>query len=383
MRATVTATARYLPERVLTNADLEKMVDTSDEWIRNRTGIEKRHLVSEGEVTSDMCAHIANRLLEKSKKSAGEIDVILIATCTPDFPVVATAAIVQDKIGAKNAWGFDIAAACSGFVYAMETGAKMIESGRYNNVMVMGADTMSSIIDYSDRNTCVIFGDGGGGVLLEPTDTDAGVLDSILHADGSGSQYLKVPAGGSVHPASKDTIEKKMHYVYQDGKTVFKFAVKKMADVSKEILDNNGFTGSDIKLFIPHQANRRIIDAAAKRCGLSPDQILVNINKYGNTTAGTIPIALDEAVETDRLSNGDLLLLAAFGGGFTWGSMLIRWGDAWCLLHSYARGKLPRKWAWDLTYIKRQLWANNILTAPTKSWVWISKILYSADQKTH
>jgi len=327
LRAKVTATARYLPERILSNFDLEKMVDTSDEWIRSRTGIEKRHLVGEGEATSDMCTQIAKLLLEKSGKLPEEIDLILVATSTPDFLVVSTAALVQDKIGAKNAWGYDIVAACTGFVYAMETGAKMVESGQYKNVLVMGADTMSSIIDYTDRNTCVIFGDGGGGVLLEPTEDDVGILDSILHTDGSGSKYLTVPAGGSLHPASRDTVDKKMHYVYQDGKTVFKFAVKNMAAVSKQILDNNNLSGDDVKLFIPHQANRRIIDAAAERCGLKEDQVFVNINRYGNTTAGTIPLALDEASEMGRLENGDLLLLAAFGGGFTWGSMLIRWGD--------------------------------------------------------
>ena len=327
MRAKITATSRYLPERVLSNKDLEIMVKTSDEWIRSRTGIEKRHLVGEGEATSDMCAQIAEILLEKSGKSSDEIDLILIATSTPDFLIVSTAALVQDKISAKNAWGYDIVAACTGFIYALETGAKMIESGQYKNVIVIGADTMSSIIDYTDRNTCVIFGDGGGGVLLEPTEDDKGILDSILHTDGSGSQYLNVLAGGSLHPASKDTVEKKMHYVYQDGKTVFKFAVKNMADVSRQILDNNNLVGDDIKLFIPHQANRRIIDAAAKRCGLKDEQVFININRYGNTTAGTIPIALDEACEMGRIEDGDLLLLAAFGGGFTWGSMLIRWGS--------------------------------------------------------
>ena len=327
MRAKITATSRYLPERVLSNKDLEIMVKTSDEWIRSRTGIEKRHLVGEGEATSDMCAKIAKILLEKSGKSSDEIDLILIATSTPDFLIVSTAALVQDKISAKNAWGYDIVAACTGFIYALETGAKMIESGQYKNVIVIGADTMSSIIDYTDRNTCVIFGDGGGGVLLEPTEDDEGILDSILHTDGSGSQYLNVLAGGSLHPASKDTVEKKMHYVYQDGKTVFKFAVKNMADVSRQILDNNNLVGDDIKLFIPHQANRRIIDAAAKRCGLKDEQVFININRYGNTTAGTIPIALDEACEMGRIEDGDLLLLAAFGGGFTWGSMLIRWGS--------------------------------------------------------
>ena len=327
MKATITATAKYLPQKTLSNQELEKMVDTSNEWILSRTGIENRHIVSDGEATSDMCSQIANQLLEKSGKSAEDIDLILVATSTPDFLVVSTAALVQDKIGAKNAWGYDIVAACTGFVYAMETGAKFIESGSYNNVIVIGADTMSSIIDYTDRNTCVIFGDGGGGVLLEPTQEEIGIIDSILHIDGSGHKYLTVPAGGSANPASKETLDNKMHYVYQDGKTVYKFAVKNMANVSKTILDNNKLQGSDVKLFIPHQANRRIIDAAAKRCGLKDDQVLVNINKYGNTTAGTIPIALDEAVETGRLNKNDLLLLAAFGGGFTWGSMLIRWDE--------------------------------------------------------
>ena len=325
MKAKISATAKYLPKKTLTNKDLEKMVETSDEWILSRTGIEKRHLVEEGEATSDMCKHVANELLRKSNKRPEEIDLILIATSTPDFPVVSTAALVQDKIGATNAWGYDIVAACTGFVYAMETGAKLVESGKYQNVVVIGADTMSSIIDYTDRNTCIIFGDGAGGVLLEPSENDNGVLDSILCADGSGEKYLTVPAGGSLNPASKDTVNKRMHYVYQDGKTVFKFAVKNMADVSKQILDNNNLTGEDIKLFIPHQANKRIIDAAAERCGLRDDQVLVNINKYGNTTAGTIPIALDDAVEEKMLENGDILLFAAFGGGFTWGSMLIKW----------------------------------------------------------
>ena len=325
MKAKITATAKYLPKKTLTNKDLEKMVETSDEWILSRTGIEKRHLVEEGEATSDMCKHVANELLRKANKRPEEIDLILIATSTPDFPVVSTAALVQDKISATNAWGYDIVAACTGFVYAMETGAKLVESGKYQNVVVIGADTMSSIIDYTDRNTCIIFGDGAGGVLLEPSENDNGVLDSILCADGSGEKYLTVPAGGSLNPASKDTVNKRMHYVYQDGKTVFKFAVKNMADVSKQILDNNNLTGEDIKLFIPHQANKRIIDAAAERCGLRDDQVLVNINKYGNTTAGTIPIALDDAVEEKMLEKGDILLFAAFGGGFTWGSMLIKW----------------------------------------------------------
>ena len=325
MKAKITATAKYLPKKTLTNLDLEKMVDTSDEWILSRTGIEKRHLVSDGEATSDMCKEVALELLKKSNKNPEEIDLILVATSTPDVPVVSTAALVQDKIGAKNAWGYDIVAACTGFVYAMETGAKLVESGKYKNVIVIGADTMSSIIDYTDRNTCVIFGDGGRGVLLEPSGNDCGVLDSILLADGSGHKYLTVPAGGSLRPATKETIDKKMHYVFQDGKAVFKFAVKNMADVSREILDKNNIKGKDLKLFIPHQANKRIIDAAAKRCGLTENQVLVNINKYGNTTAGTIPIALDDAVEAKMLEKNDMVLFAAFGGGFTWGSMLIKW----------------------------------------------------------
>lgn len=326
MNTTITATAKYIPEKILSNFDLEKIVDTTDDWIKSRTGITKRHIVQEGEATSDMCANIAKKLLKSSGKTPEEIDIIIIATSTPDHFVVSTAAIVQDKIGAINAWGYDLTAACTGFIFALETGARLIESGKYKNAIIIGADTMSSIIDYKDRNTCVIFGDGGGGVLIEQTDDDYGIIDSILKTDGSGNQFLTVPAGGSRKPASETTVKQRLHYVYQDGKTVFKYAVNRMSEVSKEIIEKNKLSSHDIKLFIPHQANQRIIDATARKCGLDLDQVFVNIDKYGNTTAGTIPIAIDEANKMNLLKSGELLLLAAFGGGFTWGSMLIRWG---------------------------------------------------------
>ena len=273
-----------------------------------------------------MCKYCKKKLLKSSGKTPEEIDIIIIATSTPDHFVVSTAAIVQDKIGAINAWGYDLTAACTGFIFALETGARLIESGKYKNAIIIGADTMSSIIDYKDRNTCVIFGDGGGGVLIEQTDDDYGIIDSILKTDGSGNQFLTVPAGGSRKPASETTVKQRLHYVYQDGKTVFKYAVNRMSEVSKEIIEKNKLSSHDIKLFIPHQANQRIIDATARKCGLDLDQVFVNIDKYGNTTAGTIPIAIDEANKMNLLESGELLLLAAFGGGFTWGSMLIRWG---------------------------------------------------------
>jgi 3-oxoacyl-[acyl-carrier-protein] synthase-3 len=326
LNTTITATAKYIPEKILSNFDLEKIVDTTDDWIKSRTGITKRHIVQEGEATSDMCANIAKKLLKSSGKTPEEIDIIIIATSTPDHFVVSTAAIVQDKIGAINAWAYDLTAACTGFIFALETGARLIESGKYKNAIIIGADTMSSIIDYKDRNTCVIFGDGGGGVLIEQTDDDYGIVDSILKTDGSGNQFLTVPAGGSRKPASETTVKQRLHYVYQDGKTVFKYAVNRMSEVSKEIIEKNKLSSHDIKLFIPHQANQRIIDATARKCGLDLDQVFVNIDKYGNTTAGTIPIAIDEANKMNLLKSGELLLLAAFGGGFTWGSMLIRWG---------------------------------------------------------
>lgn len=326
MNTTITATAKYIPEKILSNFDLEKIVDTTDDWIKSRTGITKRHIVQEGEATSDMCAKIAKKLLNNSGKAPEEIDIIIIATSTPDHLVVSTAAIVQDKIGAINAWGYDLTAACTGFIFALETGARLIESGKYKNAIIIGADTMSSIIDYKDRNTCVIFGDGGGGVLIEQTDDDYGIIDSILKTDGSGNQFLTVPAGGSRKPTSETTVKQRLHYVYQDGKTVFKYAVNRMSEVSKEIIEKNKLSSHDIKLFIPHQANQRIIDATARKCGLDLDQVFVNIDKYGNTTAGTIPIAIDEAIKMNLLESGEFLLLAAFGGGFTWGSMLIRWG---------------------------------------------------------
>jgi 3-oxoacyl-[acyl-carrier-protein] synthase-3 len=326
MNAAITATAKYLPKRVLSNFDLEKMVDTSDEWIRTRTGIDTRRLVSEGQASADMATEVANILMERSGTKSEEIDLIIIATVTPDTIFPSTAARVQKNINAPNCWGFDLSGACTGFLYALESGARFVESGDYKKVLVIGVDTMSSIIDYTDRNTCVLFGDGAGGVLLEPTESKNGVIDALLRIDGSGAESLIMPGGGSLHPSSVDTVNKKMHYVHQDGKTVFKFAVKGMADISSDILKKNNFTGDDVKLFIPHQANKRIIDAAAKRCNIPDERVLINIDKYGNTTAATIPIGLDEAVEDGILKDGDLLLTASFGAGFTWGSLLIRWG---------------------------------------------------------
>ena len=325
MNATITTTAHYVPEKVLTNKDLEKIVDTSDDWIHSRTGIKQRHIVDKNEATSDLCTEIAKKLLTKRGLSPKDIQVIIICTCTPDYFAPSTAAIVQNNIGASNAWGFDLSGACTGFLYGLETGAKFIESSKYERIMVIGVDTMSSIMDYRDRNICVLFGDGGGGAILEPSGANKGIIDSILHMDGSGADYLIMPGGGSRQPATVKSVTSRQHFLKQDGKTVYKFAVKRMADISKDILNRNNLTGDKIKLFIPHQANKRIIDATADRCGLSEDKILINIEKYGNTTAGTIPLGLSEAVEADRLNNGDILLLAAFGAGFTWGSMLINW----------------------------------------------------------
>jgi 3-oxoacyl-[acyl-carrier-protein] synthase-3 len=326
IKAKIVATARSVPQNVMTNHDLEKIVDTSDDWIRSRTGINQRHVVGENEASSDMSTKIAKTLLEKSQLSPTEIDVIIVGTVTPDHFTPSTAAIVQNNINAKNAWGFDLSAACSGFIYGLETGSALINSGKYNNVMVIGVDTMTSILDFKDRDTCVIFGDGGGGVILQPTKNN-GIVDSLLHMDGSGGEYLIIPGGGSKIPASIESVENREHFIKQDGKTVFKHAVRGMADVSAKILSKNNLTGDDISLFIPHQANKRIIDAAAEKCGISKEKVLINIDKYGNTTAGTIPIALSEAVDNGKIKNGDYVLLSSFGAGFTWGSILLRWED--------------------------------------------------------
>ena len=325
MRAKITATSHSVPNNIMTNHDLENIVDTTDAWITSRTGIKQRYTVSDGQASSDISTDIALSLLSKRKLNAQELDLIIIGTVTPDFFTPSTAAIVQNNIGAKNAWGYDLSAACSGFIFALETGAKFISSGDYKKVMVIGVDTMTSILDFEDRDTCVIFGDGGGGVILEPEKDNFGIIDSILHMDGSGGQYLIVPGGGSKMPASHKSIDNREHYIKQDGKTVFKHAVKGMADVSKEILNRNNLSGDDIALFIPHQANKRIIDAASERCGIDPKKVIINIDKFGNTTAGTIPIALNEAVEKNKINNGDYILLSSFGAGFTWGSVLIKW----------------------------------------------------------
>jgi 3-oxoacyl-[acyl-carrier-protein] synthase-3 len=322
--AAITAVGGYVPEDRLTNADLEKIVDTNDEWIRTRTGIEERRILKgEGKATSDLCVPVLLEICKKRGITPEDIDCLIVATVTPDMSFPATANITCDKAGAKNAWGFDMSAACSGFVYALTTGAMFIESGRYKKVVVIGADKMSSIVDYSDRTTCIIFGDGAGGVLLEANYEGYGVLDSILKSDGSGRNHLHMKAGGSLRPPSFETVAAKEHFIYQEGQAVFKFAVKGMADVSAELMERNHLSSDDIAWLVPHQANKRIIDATAHRMGLSGEKVMVNIQRYGNTTAGTIPLCLWDW--ENKLNKGDNLVLAAFGGGFTWGATLVKW----------------------------------------------------------
>ncbi|MBP9215307.1 MAG: ketoacyl-ACP synthase III [Chitinophagaceae bacterium] len=322
--AAITAVGGYAPETKLTNADLEKMVDTNDEWIKSRTGISERRILKEpGKATSDMAVPAILEILAKKKLAATDIDCIICATVTPDMVFPATANIISDKVGATNAWGFDLGAACSGFLYALTTGATLIESGRYKKVIVVGADKMSAIVDYTDRNTCILFGDAAAAVLLEANEDGFGIQDSILRSDGSGKDYLHMKAGGSLKPASVETVLAKEHYAFQEGKTVFKFAVKGMADVSAELLERNNLTGNDIAWLVPHQANLRIIDATADRMGISKEKVMINIERYGNTTAATIPLCLYEW--QDKLNKGDNIVLAAFGGGFTWGATLVKW----------------------------------------------------------
>ena len=325
--AYISAISHWVPEKILTNAELEKMVDTNDEWIRTRTGISERHILEDGKASSDMGTEAVKLLLEYRGIDSSEIDGIIVATVTPDMFFPSTANLVQEKIGAKNAWSFDIAAACSGFIYALSLGSQMIETGKYKKIIIIGVDKMSSITNYQDRNTCVLFGDAAGAVLLEPTEEEGlGVLDFILHSDGSGAEYLNLKAGGSKYPATVETVANDWHYIYQDGKKVFKFAVQKMADVAEEVLIRNSYTGSDVKLLVPHQANLRIIDAVAKRLGLDHTKVLINIEKYGNTTAATIPLALSEAYHHGKVLKNDLIVFATFGAGFTWGSALVKWG---------------------------------------------------------
>lgn len=324
INAAITAVGGYVPPDKLTNFDLEKIVDTNDEWIRTRTGIEERRILKgEGKATSDLAVPAVKEICKKRGIDPSEIECLIVATVTPDMVFPATANIICDKIGAKNAWSFDVSAACSGFLYSLTLGTSLIESGRYKKVVVVGADKMSAIVDYGDRATCIIFGDGAGAVLLEPNEEGYGIQDSILKSDGSGCHYLHMKAGGSLRPASVETVMAKEHFVFQDGQPVFKFAVKGMADVSAELLEKNNLTGNDISWLVPHQANLRIIDATANRMGLPREKVMINITKYGNTTAGTIPLCLWDW--ESKLKKGENLVLAAFGGGFTWGATLVKW----------------------------------------------------------
>jgi 3-oxoacyl-[acyl-carrier-protein] synthase-3 len=320
--AAITGVQGYVPDEILSNEDLAKIVDTSDEWITTRTGIKERRILREG-ASSDLAAEAVKSLLAKTNTAPEEIDLVVLATVTPDYPFPSTANVLCDKTGMVNAWGFDLIAACSGFIYALSTGAQFIETGKYKKVVVVGVDKMTSILDYQDRTTCVIFGDGAGAVLLEPNEEGLGVLDFILRSDGSGRQFLIQPAGGSANPPSIETVENRMHFVKQEGKQVFKFAVTNMAEVSAEIMEKNNLKSEDVDWLVPHQANLRIIDATADRMGLPKEKVMINIQKYGNTTAGTLPLCLWDY--ENQLRKGDTLILSAFGGGFTWGAVYLKW----------------------------------------------------------
>jgi len=325
-RAKISALGTWTPPRLLTNADLEKMVDTSDEWITSRVGIKERHIVEPGMATSHMAVEAAKRCLAARGLDPSEVEVIIVGTVTPDMLFPATACLVQDKLGAKGAWGFDLSAACSGFVYSLQMGCKLVETGAQKKVLVIGADTMSSIINYTDRATCVLFGDGAGAVLIEPAeDGETGMIDFHHEIDGSGACALYMPGGGSLHPSTHETVDKKMHYVHQDGQAVYKFAVRKMVEATTTVLERNGITGADLGCFVAHQANRRIIASTAERLGLPDDKVIINIDRFGNTTCGTIPLALNTAVEEGKLKKGDLVLIASVGAGFTVGAALFRW----------------------------------------------------------
>ncbi|WP_353133828.1 beta-ketoacyl-ACP synthase III [Pseudopedobacter sp.] len=324
IHAAITAVHGYVPDYVLTNHELETMVDTNDEWIVTRTGIKERRILKDPSMaTSDLAVPAVEGLLKKRGIAAEEIDLIIFCTSTPDMLFPATANILADKVGAKNAWGYDLQAACSGFIFGLTTGAQFIESGHHQKVLVVGGDTMSRVINYEDRTTCILFGDGCGCALLEPNTEGLGVQDSILKSDGGGRDYLNIRGGGSLHPASHQTVDQKLHYAYQEGQTVFKFAVTNMANAAAEIMEKNNLKAEDVKWLIPHQANKRIIDATANRMGIGPEKVAINIEKYGNTTNGTIPLCLWDW--EDKLKKGDNLILAAFGGGFTWGSVYLKW----------------------------------------------------------
>jgi len=324
-RAKITGLVTYVPPRVMTNKDFEKIVETSDEWILSRTGIRERHVVDKGVATSDLAAEAGKIALTRRGIDPQEIEAIIVATVTPDMLFPSTACLVQNKLGIKSVWGFDLSAACSAFVYALQTGAQFVMTGTHKKVMVIGADVMSSILDYTDRATCILFGDGAGAVILEPSEDDAGIIDFHHEVDGSGGCSLYMPAGGSLNPASHETVDKKMHFVHQDGQAVFKYAVRKMGEACEKVLARNGVSAGDIDCFIPHQANKRIISATAERVGLKPESVIINIDRYGNTTAGTIPLAMQTAIEEGRLKKGDLVLLASVGAGFTVGATLLRW----------------------------------------------------------